>query len=113
MRLDLAAHRYEQQIYGGARPIVGLNRYRDDSERLPDVEMVRTSRAKKQRQVARLKAFKKRNRAASVRALDSLSRVVESGGNVFAELIDTVEVCSLGQITGRLHDLVGRFRPLV
>ena len=112
-QIQSAAHRYEQQIYGGERPIVGLNRYRDDSERLPDVEMVRTSRAKKQRQVARLKAFKKLNRAASVRALDSLSRVVESGGNVFAELIDTVEVCSLGQITGRLHDLVGRFRPLV
>ena len=43
----------------------------------------------------------------------SLARVVESGGNVFAELIDTVEVCSLGQITARLHDLVGHFRPLV
>jgi methylmalonyl-CoA mutase len=39
--------------------------------------------------------------------------VVESGGNVFAELVDTVEVCSLGQITGRLHELVGHFRPLV
>jgi len=112
-QIQSAAHRYERQVYSGERPIVGLNRYRDDSERLPDVEMVRTSRAKKLKQVARLKAFKKRNRAAAGRALDSLARVVESGGNVFAELVDTVEVCSLGQITARLHELVGHFRPLV
>ena len=112
-QIQSAAHRYERQIYAGERPIVGLNRYRDDAERLPDVEMVRTSRAKKLKQVARLRAFKKRNRAAAGRALDSLARVVESGGNVFAELVDTVEVCSLGQITGRLHELVGHFRPLV
>jgi methylmalonyl-CoA mutase len=112
-QIQSAAHRYERQVYSGERPIVGLNRYRDESERLPDVEMVRTSRAKKLKQVARLRAFKKRNRAAAGRALDSLARVVESGGNVFAELVDTVEVCSLGQITGRLHELVGHFRPLV
>ena len=112
-QIQSAAHRYERQIFTGERPIVGLNRYRDDSERLPDVEMVRTSRAKKLKQVARLRAFKKRNRVAAGRALDGLARVVESGGNVFAELVDTVEVCSLGQITGRLHELVGHFRPMV
>jgi methylmalonyl-CoA mutase len=112
-QIQAAAHRYERQILAGERPIVGLNRYRDEDERLPDVEMVRTSRARKREQLRRLAAFKKRNRVAAGRALDALARVVESGGNVFAELLDTVEVCSLGQITGRLHELVGRFRPLV
>ena len=112
-QIQSAAHRYERQVYSGERPIVGLNRYHDESGRLPEVEMVRTSRAKKLKQVARLRAFKRKNRVASGRALDSLARVVESGGNVFAELIDTVEVCSLGQITGRLHELVGHFRPMV
>ena len=29
------------------------------------------------------------------------------------ELLDTVEVCSLGQITRALQDTVGKFRPLV
>jgi methylmalonyl-CoA mutase len=42
-----------------------------------------------------------------------LAKVVESGGNVFAELINTVEHCSLGQITDRLTDVVGKFRPMV
>lgn|GEM_PF-2915301 len=53
-QIQSAAHRYERQIYAGEPPIVGLNRYRDDTEQLPDVEMVRTSRAKKLKQVARL-----------------------------------------------------------
>jgi len=38
---------------------------------------------------------------------------VENGGNVFEELIKTIEHCSLGQITERLCDIVGKFRPMV
>ena len=34
------------------------------------------------------------------------------GSNVFAELVNTVEVCSLGQITGCLSGGVGKFRPM-
>jgi methylmalonyl-CoA mutase cobalamin-binding domain/chain len=112
-QIQMAAHRYERQIGSGERPIVGLNCYRDESGTLPDLEMVRTPRARKAKHLARLRSFQKRNRVAAGRALDQLSRVVEGGGNVFAELIDTVEVCSLGQITRRLHELVGHFRPLV
>lgn len=39
--------------------------------------------------------------------------IARSGGNVFAELANTVEVCSLGQITGCLSNVVGKFRPMV
>ena len=31
----------------------------------------------------------------------------------FFELVNTVEVCSLGQITGCLSNVVGKFRPMV
>ena len=47
------------------------------------------------------------------KALDQLAAVVESGENTFPALLKAVEVCSLGQITGRLQELVGRFRPMV
>ena len=60
------------------------------------------SRAKTKFQVERLKKFKKKNVEKSKRALDKLGEVVESGENCFPDLIDAVEVCSLGQITGRL-----------
>ncbi|PYK62235.1 MAG: hypothetical protein DME21_06885 [Verrucomicrobia bacterium] len=112
-QIQAAAHRYEQQINDGTRPIIGLNRYCDETNAAPAVKVVRTPRQKKQLQVDRLEKFKRRNRARTERALDRLAAVVESGGNVFKELIHTVECCSLGQITARLHECVGRHRPMV
>jgi len=112
-QIQAAAHRYEQQINDSTRPIIGLNRYRDAGDKAPAVKVIRTPRQKKQLQLDRLMKFKRRHRAETGRALDELSQVVESGGNVFAQLIHTVEHCSLGQITGRLHELVGHYRPSV
>jgi methylmalonyl-CoA mutase len=112
-QIQAAAHRYEQQIADGTRPIIGLNRYITPAGQLAEPKVVRTPRSKKQLQVDRLRKFKQRNAAKSARALDALARVAESGGNVFAELLRTVEHCTLGQITGRLFDLVGKFRPSV
>src|ERR1700736_1054303 len=109
-----AAHRYEQQIYDGTRPIIGLNKYRDGGDdEIPEVKLARTPRAKQQLQVDRLTKFKKKNAEKSKRALDKLAAVAESGKNCFPALLGAVEVCSLGQITGRLQEVVGRFRPMV
>lgn len=112
-QIQTAAHRYEEQIYNGTRPIIALNKYNDLKDEMPEVKMVRTPKAKKQLQVDRLTKFKKRNAAKAERALDKLTDVVESGENCFPTLVETVEVCSLGQITGRLQEVVGRFRPMV
>ncbi len=64
-------------------------------------------------QVNRLKKFKKQHAGKADKALDKLAAVVESGGNTFPALLEAVEVCSLGQITARLQELVGHFRPMV
>ena len=112
-QIQAAAHRYEQQINDGTRPIIGLNRYREADDRQPGVNVVRTPERKKRLQVQRLQQFKRRHRAEAGRALDQLARVVERRGNVFARLIQTVEHCSLGQITARLHEVVGHYRPTV
>jgi len=111
-QIQAAAHRYEAQVNSGQRPIVGLNRYASNGH-VPEVGVVRTPARKQRLQVDRVKKFKKRHAKHSCKALDELSKVVEHGGNVFAQLIDTVEDCSLGQITQRLHELVGHFRPAV
>ena len=112
-QIQSAAHRYERQIYDGTRPIVGLNRYRAEGETPLEVKVVRTPREKKQLQVDRLAKFKRRHAAEAERELDALAKVAESGGNVFEQLIQTVEHCSLGQITERLHEVVGHYRPTV
>jgi methylmalonyl-CoA mutase cobalamin-binding domain/chain len=112
-QIQNAAHRYEQQIYDGTRPIVGLTRYRDADEEPPEIELARTPRARQQLQINRLKQFKKKNANKAEEALDKLAAVVESGENTFPALLEAVEVCSLGQITGRLQEIVGQFRPMV
>ncbi|MEY2537501.1 MAG: hypothetical protein QOG67_1241 [Verrucomicrobiota bacterium] len=112
-QIQTAAHRYEQQIYDGTRPIVGLNRYRNGADEMPEMELARTPRSRQQLQVDRLTKFKKKNAAKAERALDKLAGVVDRGENSFPALLAAVEVCSLGQITGRLQEIVGRFRPMV
>jgi methylmalonyl-CoA mutase len=112
-QIQSAAHLYERQINDGTRAMIGLNRYQHAEDKLPSVEVVRTPAKKQQLQIDRLEKFKRRHRKQADQSLDRLSDVVEKGGNVFDELVRTVEHCSLGQITGRLHDLVGHYRPTV
>jgi methylmalonyl-CoA mutase len=112
-QIQNAAHRYEQQIYNGTRPIIGLNRYRDGGEEIPEVKLTRTPRKKQQLQVDRLAKFKKKNADKAKRTLDKLADAVERSENCFSMLLEAAEVCSLGQITGRLQEVVGRFRPMV
>ena len=113
-QIQAAAHRLETQIYDGTRPIVGLNRYANtDAAEDGEMEMARTPREKQRRQIDRVKAFKNEHRRDAGPALDRLEQVVDAGGNVFAELLNTVEVCTLGQITERLHEVSGHYRPTV
>jgi methylmalonyl-CoA mutase cobalamin-binding domain/chain len=112
-QIQASGHLLERQIYGGVRPVIGLNRYGNPDGGWPEVHMIRTPKEKKHLQRDRLQDFENRHAAAKGQALDRLSNVVVQGGNVFDELIQTVEHCSLGQITERLCEVVGKFRPMV
>ncbi|MEL7239186.1 MAG: methylmalonyl-CoA mutase family protein, partial [Planctomycetota bacterium] len=112
-QIQSAAHKLETQIYDGTRPIIGLNRYADETMGDGFGEVVRTPREKQQKQVERVRDFKKRHAGDAGYALQRLETVAEEGGNVFEELLSTVEVCTLGQITERLHEVSGVYRPTV
>jgi methylmalonyl-CoA mutase len=112
-QIQNAAHRYEQQIYDGTRPIVALNKYRNENEEMHEFELARTPRSKQQLQVDRLKKFKAKNARKAEAALDKLADIVETDENCFPALLEAAEVCSLGQISERLQEVVGRFRPMV
>ena len=49
-------------------------------------------------------------RSRSSRALARLRKTAIEGGNLFAELMETVKCCSLGQITHALFDVGGQYR---
>ncbi len=111
-KIQEAGHAYEKQIYSHQRPIIGLNKYVSE-EAHPNVPLARTPPKKQRLQVERLKAFKKKHAKKAPDALHRLENVARNGGNVFGELVHTVEVCSLGQITACLSGVVGKFRPMV
>ncbi len=105
---------YENVKHTGKLPIIGVNTFRDpdtDLEQLSEsVELSRATEAEKESQLHRLSAFKKQNEKDVPRALERLQNVVLSGGNIFGELMETVRVCSLGQITQALYNVGGRYR---
>jgi methylmalonyl-CoA mutase len=105
---------YEMLKHTGRLPIIGVNTFRDpdaDDTHISDsIELARATEAEKQSQLNRLADFKKRHEPDAQQALERLQSVALSGGNIFAELMDTVRVCSLGQITQALYDVGGKYR---
>jgi methylmalonyl-CoA mutase len=105
---------YETLKHTGELPIIGVNTFRDphaDGEHLTEaVELARATEAEKQSQLKRLAEFKKRNAKMAPAALERLQKVVLSGNNVFAELMEAVRTCSLGQITQALYEVGGQYR---
>jgi methylmalonyl-CoA mutase len=105
---------YETLKHTGALPIIGVNTFRDphaDGEQLSEaVELARATEAEKQSQLKRLADFKKRHAKEAPAALRRLQKVALSGDNIFAELMEAVRACSLGQITQALYEVGGQYR---
>ena len=103
---------YEQRKHDGSLPIVGVNTFLDpDPTPVPRrLELARATEHEKQSQLDRLAAFHAAHRDEADAALTRLKQVATSGGNVFAELMETVRVCSLGQITQAFFEVGGQYR---
>jgi methylmalonyl-CoA mutase len=105
---------YEHLKHSGELPIIGVNTYlnpRADEEgyRIPG-ELARASREEKEQQIANLRAFQLQHREAAPLALKRLQQVAERGENIFSELLHTVQVASLGQISAALYEVGGQYR---
>jgi methylmalonyl-CoA mutase len=71
---------------------------------------MRSSADEKRQQLDNLRAFQARHAERADGALERLQQVARSGGNVFAELLETVKCASLQQITDALFEVGGRYR---
>ncbi|MBX6352548.1 MAG: cobalamin-dependent protein [Thermoflavifilum sp.] len=106
---------YEQLKHSGQLPIIGVNTFvnpktLEPGYRPPKIELARASKEEKEQQIANLKAFQARHAEEAPAALARLKQVARSGGNIFAELMETVKVASLGQITHALYEVGGQYR---
>jgi methylmalonyl-CoA mutase len=104
---------YETKKHDGSLPIIGVNTFlsaSDASEEHKGAELIRSTEEEKQAQVGAVRAFQARNSARSPAALQRLQGAASSGGNVFAELMESVKSCSLGQISHALYEVGGQYR---
>jgi methylmalonyl-CoA mutase len=103
---------YETLKHSGALPIVGVNTFENPhpSAAAAPRELARSTPDEKRAQVASLRAFQARHAEQGQAALRRLQEVARSGGNVFAELMQTVKTASLGQICDALFEVGGRYR---
>jgi isobutyryl-CoA mutase len=104
---------YETRKHDGTLPIVGVNTFldaRDARAEHTSAALFRASDEEQRAQVDAVRDFQARHAGESGLALRRLQQLAASGGNVFAELLDTVQVCSLGQISRALYDVGGQYR---
>jgi len=103
---------YETLKHDRRLPIVGVNTFLnpDPVAASDTIQLARSTEEEKQVQIRRLGEFQARHKQAAPAALQSLQQVALAGGNVFAELMNTVRVASLGQITQALFEVGGQYR---
>lgn len=103
---------YEHQKHTGEYPLIGVNTFLS-SKGSPTVlpkEVIRATEEEKQYQISMLGNLHNANADKSKAMLARLQQVAIQNGNVFAELMETVKYCSLGQITTALFEVGGQYR---
>jgi methylmalonyl-CoA mutase len=103
---------YETLKHTGEYPIVGVNTFlnKNGSPTILPTEVIRSTTEEKELQISTLKAFQARHQQKSAAMLKQLQQVAINNGNLFAELMETVKYCSLGQITNALYAVGGQYR---
>ncbi|MCJ7452352.1 MAG: methylmalonyl-CoA mutase family protein [Steroidobacteraceae bacterium] len=104
---------YETMKHDGRLPVVGVNTFLgagDGNEEILGAELIRSTDQEKADQVSSVHDFLARNAAARPAALARLQKAAAEGGNVFAELMETVKIASLGSISHALYEVGGRYR---
>jgi isobutyryl-CoA mutase len=112
-RIQEESMHYEKLKHAGTLPLVGVNTFLSEgasSGTHQNVALIRSTDAEKDNQVAEVRAFQVRNELRRGEAVQRLQRTATAGDNVFAELLNTVKFCSLGQISNALYDVGGRYR---
>lgn len=105
---------YEMKKHTGELPIIGVNTYLNPNppseEEMNNIELARATTEEKETQIRNLHDFQERNTDKVEDALKKLKQTAVNNGNIFTELMETVKVASLGQITQALYEVGGQYR---
>ncbi len=103
---------YETLKHTGELPLIGVNTFlnKKGSPTILPGEVIRSTTEEKDQQIQNLDAFQKRNTPKTAEALRKLKQTAINNENLFAELMESVKYCSLGQITRALYEVGGQYR---
>jgi methylmalonyl-CoA mutase len=104
--------RYETAKHSGELPIIGVNTFQrpQGEEPIRTCMLSRASEEERQAQLHSRRAFQTRHAERVPEALRRLRKAALRRENVFAELMETAKVASLGQIVETLFSVGGEYR---
>ena len=103
---------YETLKHTGDLPIMGVNTFLnpqpENSE--TEIELARSTDEEKDMQISDLEKFNEIHADERDTMMQRLSETALNNGNIFEDLMNAVQVCSLGDITNHLYQLGGKYR---
>ena len=112
-RIQEESLHYETLKHSGDLPIVGVNTFLNphaETGKVTETELIRSTDSEKESQVEQVKKAHAKNHKKTEDSLQRLKQVALNGGNIFAELMETVQVCTMGQISQALNEVGGEYR---
>ena len=103
---------YEHRKHDGSLPIIGVNTFLNPAaiKQNVTIELARSTNEEKQSQIKRLREFQHRHKQESQLALERIKKAALNNDNIFNELMQAVQFCSLGQISNLLYEVGGQYR---
>jgi methylmalonyl-CoA mutase len=104
---------YESKKHSGELPIIGVNTFKSEEKGEEEdhaIDLIRSTQEEKEQQIQNLQAFWERNKGESEAAIKRLKEKARNNENLFEELMETVKVASLGQISHALYEVGGQYR---
>ena len=104
---------YEHLKHDGRLPLIGVNTFlpkEGKEDQVTTIELMRSTEEEKQDQITSVRAYQAIRADERPAELTRLQQVARERGNVFAQLMESVKVASLGQISGALYDVGGEYR---
>jgi len=104
-----ASYRYQREIEGGERVIVGVNAFQSDDQ---PIELLQIDETAGRRQAEKLAALRQRRDNGRVRqSLDALRRAAEATENTMPYILDAVRAyATLGEICDALRSVFGTYQ---
>ena len=109
-----SAYRYQKQIEDNEQIIIGLNKYKNEEEKI-QFNLYSAPKKIETTQVKKLRLLKKKRSEKMVKnRLDALRKAAESEENILPHIIEAVKVMStLGEISSLLEEIYGAFNESI